>query len=244
MSTETKPRLRLFVPDDLAPDAAISLSSDQCHYLMHVMRAHNGEAVWVFNGRDGQWLAHVTTLGKKAVIVTVHSLSRPQQAEPDLWLLAAPIKRDRIDLVAEKATELGVSALWPVLTQHTSAGRINTDRLEAHLREAAEQCERLTLPQLFAPAPLSQALTDWDPARPLIYLDESGGQPLLSCLADIPPTVPLAVLIGPEGGFSTHERAWLRSLPMVRPVSLGPRILRAETAAFAALAVIQAVRQA
>ena len=145
-------------------------------------------------------------------------------------------------MVAEKAAELGASALWPVITRHTVMSRINTERLQAHMREAAEQCERLTVPKIFDPAPLDRALADWDHARPLIYLDETGGRPLAETLGAIAPQAPLAVLIGPEGGFAEAERAWLRTLPMVRPVTLGPRIVRAETAAMAALAVIQALR--
>lgn len=242
MSLPAKPRLRLFVPDDLGPQTAIALDQAQSHYLAHVMRAAVDEPVSLFNGRDGQWLSRISSLGKRGAVVTAESQSRPQRAEPDLWLLAAPIKRERIDLVAEKATELGASLLWPVITQHTATSRINTDRLAAHLREAAEQCERLTVPRLQDPAPLRQALTGWDPSRPLLYLDESGGEPLAQIVQSLPADLPLAVLIGPEGGFSVQERTWLRSLPMVRPVTLGPRILRAETAAFAALAVIQALR--
>ena len=241
MTAAAKPRLRLFVPDDLGPQAAIALDSAQSHYIAHVMRAEPGEAVSLFNGRDGQWLATIASIHKRGVVVTAVSPSCPQAAEPDIWLLAAPIKRERIDLVAEKATELGASLLWPVITQHTATSRVNTDRLAAHLREAAEQCERLTVPQLRDPVPLAQAVADWDAARPLLFLDESGGQPLAQSLAAIPARTPLALLIGPEGGFSASERTWLRSLPMVQPVSLGPRILRAETAAFAALAVIQAL---
>ena len=217
------------------------MDTAQSHYVTHVMRAAVGEAVSLFNGRDGQWCAAVATLGKRGVTLTVADQTRVQDTDPDIWLLAAPIKRERMELVAEKATELGASALWPVITQHTSFGKINTDRMTAHLREAAEQCERLTIPQLFDPVPLAQALNGWDASRPLLYLDETGGQPLVQALQHIPARSPLAVLIGPEGGFSTAERHWLRTLPMVVPVTLGTRILRAETAAFAALSVIQAV---
>lgn len=239
----SKPRLRLFVPDDLAAQTAISLDSAQSHYLAHVMRAQLGEAVSVFNGRDGQWLSTITVLGKKGAIVTLSTQTRPQTPEPDLWLLAAPIKRERFEMVVEKATELGVSALWPVITQHTAMSRVNTERMQSHLIEAAEQCERLTVPHLFDPAPLAQALAQWDQSRPLLYLDETGGQNLAQYLAPLPASTPLAVLIGPEGGFSESERTWLRSLPMVHPITLGPRILRAETASFAALAVIQSLRE-
>jgi len=243
MSTLSKPRLRLFVSDDLATERTISLDQNQSHYVTHVMRAETGEAVLLFNGRDGEWLSTITSLTKRGAIVTVATQTRPQTPEPDIWLLAAPIKRERIDMVAEKAAELGASALWPVITQHTAMSRVNTERLAAHMREAAEQCERLTVPQIFTPVPLDQALQNWDNSRPLIYLDETGGEPLAAVVKSIPNTSPLAVLIGPEGGFSAPERTWLRTLPMVRPVTLGPRILRAETAAFAALAIIGALRE-
>ena len=237
----SKPRLRLFVPDDLAQNRDIALDAAQSHYLTHVMRASVGEEVWLFNGRDGQWLSTIAVMGKKGTVVTVQRQDRPQAAEPDLWLLSAPIKRDRMELLAEKATELGASALWPVMTQHTVHHRINPDRLAAHLREAAEQCERLTVPHLRPLTPLAQALDQWDPARPLIYLDEQGGEPIAQTVQALPAHCPVAVLIGPEGGFSAAERAWLRTQPMVRPVTVGPRILRAETAVCAALAVVQAL---
>jgi 16S rRNA (uracil1498-N3)-methyltransferase len=242
MNSTSKPRLRLYVPDDLGPDRSFALDQGQSHYLGSVMRADLGEAVSVFNGRDGQWLCRIEKIGKREVILSVDSQTRLQHAEPDVWLLAAPIKRDRIDLVAEKAGELGASVFWPVMTQHTVMNRVNSERLAAHLKEAAEQCERLTVPILKEPVSLEKALHDWDSNRVLIYLDETGGQPLFQLIADLPKNAPLAVLVGPEGGFSRQERDWLRTLPMVRPVTLGERILRAETAAIAALAVIGAVR--
>ena len=242
MSSVSKPRLRLYVPDDLDGGRLVSLDESQSHYLINVMRAQLGEAVLLFNGRDGEWLGTVSNMGKRTAVVGLVSQTRPQAPEPDIWLLAAPIKRERIDMVAEKASELGASALWPVITQHTVMSRVNTDRLSAHLREAAEQCERLTIPQLFDPLPLDRALQNWDMSRPLFFLDETGGEPLAKALQAFSGDRPLAILIGPEGGFSSSERAWLRTLPMVRPVTLGPRILRAETAVFAALAIVQAFR--
>ncbi len=239
----SKPRLRLFVPDDLGPERSFILDQNQSHYLAQVMRAEMGEAVAAFNGRDGEWRCAISAMTKRAVTLDVTSQTRQQQDEPDWWLLAAPIKRDRIDLVAEKACELGASALWPVMTQHTVMSRVNTERLAAHLREAAEQCERLTVPRLFDPVPLERALRDWESERVLIYLDETGGQPLAQIVAALPPQSKLAVLVGPEGGFSEAERRWLKDLPMVRVATLGPRILRAETAAIAALAVIGSILQ-
>jgi 16S rRNA (uracil1498-N3)-methyltransferase len=237
-----KPRLRLHVADDLSTEAFVTLPREQSHYLAAVMRATIGEAVLLFNGRDGEWRAHIFSLAKNAAILEVEEQTRPQATEPDLWLLAAPIKKDRIDLVAEKAGELGASALWPVFTRRTVMSRVNSDRLAAHLLEAAEQCERLTVPTLIEPVALDKALTDWDERRILLFLDESGsGPPLAEVLADLEDG-PLAVLVGPEGGFAPEEQRMVAELPFTRAVSLGPRILRAETAAIAALAIIQAIR--
>ena len=242
MTADPRPRLRLFVTADLRPDAAIALPREQAHYLGAVMRAAPGEAVLLFNGRDGEWLARIETLAKVGATLNVERRTRDQAPEPDLWLLAAPIKKERIDLVAEKAAELGAAALWPVFTRRTVASRVNAERLTAHLVEAAEQCERLTMPALRPPSPLDKALADWPAGRILLFLDESGeGRPLAEVLAAIPPAAPLAILTGPEGGFSPEERRMLAAQPFTRPVGLGPRILRAETAAIAALAVVQAL---
>lgn len=236
------PRLRLFVQAPLSAGAQVALPKEQAHYLANVMRARVGEAVLAFNGQDGQWLTRLESVGKSSATLNAERQTRPQAPEPDLWLLAAPIKKDCVDLVAEKASELGASALWPVFTRRTIASRVNADRLLAHMVEAAEQCERLTVPRLFDPAPLDKALSGWDHSRTLLFLDESGsGQPLAQVLAELP-VGPLAVLVGPEGGFAPEERDMLARMPFARPVSLGPRILRAETAAIAALAVIQAVK--
>ncbi|MBF0325163.1 MAG: 16S rRNA (uracil(1498)-N(3))-methyltransferase [Alphaproteobacteria bacterium] len=230
---------RLYVAADLAAGAVLTLGKDQSHYLANVMRAKLGEMVLLFNGRDGEWQGELTDVGKNAVRLVIGAQTRPQAPEPDLWLLAAPLKKDNTDLVAEKAAELGVSRLWPVFTRRTVAARVNTDRLRAHLMEAAEQCERLTVPDLAEPAALDKVLAGWDPARTLMFLDESGsGPPLAQAL---PQSGPLAVLVGPEGGFAPEERALLATCAFARPVSLGPRILRAETAAIAALAVVQAI---
>ena len=238
----SKPRLRLHVSVDLASDTSVTLPREQSHYVASVMRATLGEAVLLFNGRDGEWLAHMATMTKNAATLTLAHQTRPQAPEPDLWLLAAPIKKDCIDLVAEKASELGASALWPVFTRRTVVNRVNSDRLQAHLMEAAEQCERLTVPVLMDPIPLDKALADWDHSRILLFLDESGnGTPIADVLAGLSEGR-LAVLVGPEGGFAREERDMLAELPFARPVALGPRILRAETAAIAALAVIQAIR--
>jgi len=242
MTESDQTRLRLFVTAPLAEAAEIVLPKPQAHYLGAVMRAALGEAVLLFNGRDGEWLGHITLLSKSAATVTLARRTRTQEPEPDLWLLAAPIKRDRIDLVAEKAAELGASALWPVFTRRTVVSRVNSERLQAHLLEAAEQCERLCVPELKPPMPLERALAGWDSSRLLLFLDESGsGPPIADGLKELPPGAPLALLIGPEGGFAPEERRLLAELPFTRPLSLGPRILRADTAAIAALAVVQAL---
>lgn len=234
-----RPRFRLFVAADLAAGAVFDLPREQAHYLATVMRAKAGEAVAVFNGRDGEWRAVIDRIAKNAGTLIVEARTRPQAAEPDVWLLAAPLKKDNTDLVAEKAAELGASALWPVFTRRTVAARVNAGRLAAHLVEAAEQCERLTVPALMPACPLDKALAGWDEGRTLLFLDEGGsGPPLASSIPD----GPLAVLVGPEGGFAPEEREMLARLPFARPVSLGPRILRAETAAIAALAVVQAIK--
>lgn len=242
MTTAARPRLRLFVEADLTPGIDIELPRPQAHYLGAVMRAAAGEAVLVFNGRDGEWLARTTHIAKNAATLALETQTRPQASEPDLWLLAAPLKKDCIDLVAEKAAELGASALWPVFTRRTVASRVNGERLRAHLVEAAEQCERLTVPVLKPALALEAALADWEAGRRLLFLDESGsGRPLAAVAAELPAGAPLALLCGPEGGFAPEERRMLAALPYATPVSLGPRILRAETAAIAALAVVQAV---
>lgn len=233
-------RFRLFVSQPLAEGATIALSREQAHYLANVMRARPGESVALFNGADGEWLGRIAELGKNAATLALAERLRPQAPEPDVWLLAAPIKKDCIDLVAEKAAELGASALWPVFTRRTVMSRVNGERLRARMVEAAEQCERLSVPELKEPVTLDKALAGWDPARTLLFLDESGGgAPVATVLAGVAP--PLAVLVGPEGGFAPEERVMLAKLPFARPVGLGPRILRAETAAIAALTVVQAL---
>lgn len=233
--------IRLFVPNDLAAESGIVLDKDQSHYLANVMRLKEGETVLLFNGRDGEWQANLQKVAKAGVAIHVRTQTRPQAPEPDLWLLAAPIKKDRVDLVAEKAAELGISRLWPVFTRRTVMSRVNTERLAANMLEAAEQCERLTIPEMAEPATLDKVLAGWEPDRPLLFLDESGtGQPIAAALSTLE-LGKLAVLVGPEGGFDDTERALLARLPFAVPVSLGPRILRAETAAIAALSVVQAL---
>lgn len=239
---EPKPKTRLFTIADLAAGATVELSADQAHYLRNVMRLGDGDAIALFNGRDGEFRARLARIGKRDMRVVIEAQSRGQAPESDLWLVFAPLKRARIDYLIEKATELGASALLPVMTQHTVVERLNLDRLRAHAIEAAEQSERLTMPALHAPQPLAALLDGWDAARRIMLCDESGTAPPVAAALQGVPASSWAVLIGPEGGFAETELDALRKLPFVSAVSLGPRILRADTAALAGLAVLQALR--
>jgi 16S rRNA (uracil1498-N3)-methyltransferase len=231
---------RLFVEDDLAQGAVLTLDGPRAHYLRDVLRLGVGAEVLLFNGRDGEWQAKVIATAKRSLNLVLETQTRPQAPEPDLWLCFAPVKKARIDFIAEKATELGVSALVPVLTRRTNVERVNLERLRANAVEAAEQTERLTVPDVREPASLDQMLKSWLATRRLLIADETGGgKPILDALADAQPG-PWAVLIGPEGGFTREELDRIAALPGVLPVGLGPRILRADTAAIAALACLQA----
>jgi 16S rRNA (uracil1498-N3)-methyltransferase len=240
--------IRLFVSSPLASGASVELAQEQAHYLKNVMRLGEGDAVALFNGADGEYRARVASFGKRAASLVVEGQTRPQQTEPDLWLVFAPIKRARIDYLVEKATELGAGALVPVITRHTHVERLNLDRLRAHAIEAAEQSERLTVPRIDEARPLDDVLAYWDASRRIMLCDESGkAPPAAAALARHTrerkqPAERWAVLIGPEGGFAETELDALRKLPFVSPVRLGPRILRADTAALAGLAVLQALR--
>jgi 16S rRNA (uracil1498-N3)-methyltransferase len=237
-----QPRTRLYVEAPLADGAQVDLPTAQAHYLTNVMRLKAGDAVCLFNGRDGEWRARIHEAKRKSCIVALDSLLRPQRAEPDLWLLFAPLKKARTDYLAEKATELGASLLWPVYTRRTVAERVNLDRLRANAIEAAEQSERLTLPEVRDPTRLMDALQNWPADRRLILCDESGtAKPIAEALTDAKPSDHYALLIGPEGGFTGDELDALRKLPFVTPVGLGPRVLRADTAALAGLACLQAL---
>jgi 16S rRNA (uracil1498-N3)-methyltransferase len=235
---------RLFIDAPLAGDAAVDLDSGQANYLVHVLRMKDGDEVLVFNGADGEWRARLAAAGKKSWQVVALAQVRPQTPRPDLHYLFAPLKQARLDYMVEKAVEMGAGRLRPVITRHTQVTRINPDRMRANAIEAAEQCGILALPEIDAPVPLADVLGAWqknDEARRLVFCDEGeeGADPV-AILSALPPS-PLAVLIGPEGGFAEDERALLRSRPFVTPIPLGPRILRADTAAVAALAVVQAV---
>ena len=222
---------RLFVDETLSEGAALTLEGPPANYLANVLRLGPGAGVKLFDDRTGEWLAEISEAGRKRVSLAVTRRLRGREPVPDLWLLFAPIKRGRIDWLVEKATELGVARLVPVLTRRTVVDRLNLDRLRAHAVEAAEQCERTALPELAEPQKLGALLAGWPEERSLIFADEAGGEPLAAAPG------PAAILIGPEGGFTGEERAAIRALPQARPVSLGPRILRADTAALAAVAL-------
>jgi len=227
--------IRLFVPDALSVGATIAPSAAQAHYLGAVMRRGVGDDVRLFNGRDGEWRARIATIRRDKAVLEVAEQVRQQASGTDLWLAFAPLKRDATELVVQKATELGVSAILPVLTERTNTQRLNLDRLRAIAVEAAEQCERLDIPELRAPLPLPTFLGDWPAARALFVAMERReaawprGQ-----------NGPAGLLIGPEGGFSPRDHDLLLAGEKSTPVSLGPNILRAETAAIAGLALLRA----
>jgi 16S rRNA (uracil1498-N3)-methyltransferase len=222
---------RLFVEETLAEGLSLTLEGAPANYLANVLRLGSGAHVKLFDDRTGEWLAEIVEAGRKRVTLAVGERLREREAVPDLWLLFAPIKRGRIDWLVEKATELGVARLVPVLTRRTVVERLNLDRLRAHIVEAAEQCERTALAELAEPRKLATLLADWPPGRTLLFADEAGGEPLSAGPS------PAAILIGPEGGFTDEERAAIRAVPQARPISLGPRILRADTAALAAVSL-------
>lgn len=227
--------IRLFIDQPFNAGSPIVLSEGQAHYILNVMRLKPGDAVHAFNGRDGEWSATVVSARKKQCLLDIGARLRPQTPEPDVWLAFAPLKKARTDLVVEKATELGASALWPVFTKNTNAERINLERLRTTAIEAAEQCERLSVPAIHKPSALEELMLIWPSERQLFVLDETGaGQSLAHA---VPPFAsrPCGFLIGPEGGFTHSELDGLGQLPFVSRVGLGPRILRAETAAIAAL---------
>lgn len=231
-------KIRLFIDHPLVAGQPVPVDGPQAHYLSGVMRLRPGDAVSVFNGRDGEWQATLLDAGKRGGSLSVVAQTAVQQDPPDLWLMFAPIKKARTDFIVEKAAEMGAARILPVQTDHTNSDRIRQDRLQAHAIEAAEQCGGTFVPPVADLAPLSWVLDGWDPARRILWADESRAGPA-ETLAALPQG-PWAILIGPEGGFSATERTHLARLPFVTPVSLGPRILRADTAAVAALALWQA----
>jgi len=237
--TEAGGRTRLFVEEDLAEGAAFALGPEQSHYLLHVLRAKSGDRVLLFNGRDGEWQAEIAA-ARRALTVACRVQTRRQAGVPDIWLLFAPVKKTPADYLAQKATELGAARLQPVFTRRTIVTRVNRERLSANAAEAAEQSDRLSVPQTPQPVTLEKALAAWPAERRLYFCDEGGeAQPLAEAARGT--SGPAAILTGPEGGFDPAERAMLRACPFVVPVTLGPRILRADTAALAALAIWQSV---
>ena len=231
-------KIRLYVDQALAAGQPVTVGADQANYLFNVMRLLAGDAVLLFNGRDGEWRAVVEQAGKRAGVLRCDVQTAPLRLPPDLWLMFAPIKKARTDFIVEKAVELGAARIIPVQTRHTNSERIRQDRLQAHAMEAAEQCGATSVPAVADLAPLDNLLDHWPADRQLLWCDEArAGEPLA-----LPGTrgQPWAILIGPEGGFSAEEQIRLRALPQVVPLSLGPRILRADTAAVAALTLWQA----
>lgn len=230
---------RLHVEAALQADSDIPLAKEQGHYLVHVLRLAQGDAVEVFNSRDGAWLAYITDAGKKTVALRCERQVADVLPPPDIDYLFAPLKHARLDYMVQKATELGVRRLRPVMTARTIAERVNLERMRANAIEAAEQCNLVFVPEVLEPLPLAKVIGGWDTARRLIYCDETlkHADPLQSLAQTVPPA---AVLVGPEGGFTEEERRMLKAQTFVLPISLGPRILRADTVAIAALALVQA----
>jgi 16S rRNA (uracil1498-N3)-methyltransferase len=238
---------RLFVDHPLAAGAKLAIDSSQVNYLRNVLRLRPGDPVLAFNGRDGEWQAAVADGGKRALFLAIEALSRAQTSALDLHYWFAPLKHARLDYMVQKAVEMGVSRLQPVLTQHGQVARLNLERMRANTIEAAQQCGILTLPDIAPPLPLDRVIGARDPARLLVFCDEDVEvQEPVAALAGARPDagagpLPLAVLVGPEGGFAAAERATLIGLPNTVRLALGPRILRADTAAVAALALVQSV---
>ena len=242
--TQAAAKIRLYLDPDgpgaqLAAGIEAALGRDQSNYLVNVMRLGVGARLRVFNGRDGEWLAEIASANKRAAVLRLLSPTAAQTEGPDLWLCFAPLKKARTDFVAEKACEMGCHRLVPVLTRYTNAERVRTDRLRAHAIEAAEQCGIVSVPMVSEPVGLAALLDRWPPERRLMFCDESGqGLEAVRALS-VEAAGPWAVLIGPEGGFAPEEAARLRAHPGAVAVTLGPRILRADTAAVAALALWQ-----
>lgn len=240
----TYPKIRLFVEASLQSGVSLPLADAQAHYLLQVMRMPAGGEVALFNGRDGEWRASIQPVSKKKADARVVEQLKPQVTPPDVHFAFAPIKHGRIDFLAEKATELGAAALQPVMTARTIVSRVNTDRLAANAVEAAEQCERLDVPPVVAPQPFARFLAEWPQERVLLYGDETGhGLPPQELFASLPQdTAQWGVLVGPEGGFAPEELEKLRAAPFAHAISLGPRVLRADTAGLALLTCLMAWR--
>ncbi|WP_374527767.1 16S rRNA (uracil(1498)-N(3))-methyltransferase [Novosphingobium sp.] len=226
---------RLFVPNPLAEGVAVGIEGPQAHYLSRVMRVAEGDAVVLCDNVTGEWAARVASAGKRDVVLVPETLLRAREEVPDFTLCAALLKKDRFDLVLEKACELGVRCIQPVLTRRCVADKLNLERARAVLAEAAEQCARTALPELAEPVKLDALLRGWEADRTLFFADEEGGAPAAACFSA--QGGPAALLVGPEGGFDAAEREAVRAMPRARAITLGPRILRGETAAIAATAL-------
>lgn len=238
--TEAGGKTRLYVTADLGAGVAVTLDEGQSHYLLHVLRAHAGNRVLLFNGRHGEWLAEIAQAGKRGVTANCLKQTEPQKDGPDIWLAFAPVKKTPADYLVQKATELGASALLPVFTRRTIVSRVNQERMTANATEAAEQSGRLSVPDIREGTSLEKLLAGWPRERRLFFCDEGGdAKPLAEVARGV--SGPAAILTGPEGGFDPAEREMLRAQSFVTPVTLGPRILRADTAALAALAIWQSV---
>ncbi len=237
-------KLRLYVDSALSQGITLAVSSSQAHYLLHVMRAKEGDHVSVFNGLDGEWRTTISRIGKRDCELLCEKRIAEQQEVPDIWLAFAPIKKIPADYVTQKATELGARALQPVITHRTIARRVNIERMRANGVEAAEQSGRLTIPEIREPLDLPMLLSSWPQDRQLIFCDESGqAPPLAEALSrQKKNSGRCAILTGPEGGFDDEERTAIRSCPFALAVNLGPRIMRADTAALAALSIWQAMQ--
>jgi 16S rRNA (uracil1498-N3)-methyltransferase len=244
----SKPKIRLFVESSLKPAIDVTVDEAQAHYLAHVMRVRSGESLLLFNGRDGEWMSRVTNIGKNLCSVSVERQTRNQQSEQGPWLAFAPVKKNAVDFIAEKATELGASRLCPIFTSQTAVTRVHVRRLRANAIEAAEQSERLTVPDVMDPAPFDDLVFRWPADRTLFILHGRGqGLPVFDQFAAIRSassawqSYPPGFLIGPEGGLSPSELDLAANLPFVSVIEMGPRVLRCETAALAVLACWQAI---
>jgi len=232
--------IRLYVDEPLSENKEIELNENQSHYLLKVMRLKEGDALLLFNGKEGEWKARLGAPHKKSASVLVLSLTRPQCVDADLWLLFSPLKPKRQAFLIEKATELGVACLWPIGCERTSFPKVNLAKMQAHVIEAAEQCGRLTLPFVNPLVTLPKLLEQWSQTRLLLFGDESLTSPPLASLS-LAPHKPYAFLVGPEGGFTRQELSLLKSCPYAQGVTLSPHILRAETAALVGISYLQLI---
>ncbi len=233
--------VRLYADSPVAAGAVVACTAQQANYLGNVMRLRAGHFLLIFNGRDGEWLAEITAMKRSDCSLTAREQVRPQSGGPDIHYLFAPLKKARLDYMVQKATEMGAAVLRPVMTRRTNAERVNVERMRANAIEAAEQCGLLWIPEIREPEKLGAVLKDWPPQRALIFADEAAAiASPLDALSAIPQG-PAALLVGPEGGFDQEEREALLRLPFVHPISLGPRVMRADTAAVAGLTLLNAV---